>query len=379
MSYLAAAPEFLARAATDLSNVGSELIAANAAATAPTTAMLPAAGDEISAAITSLFAGHARAFQALSGQAAVFHTQFVQALSGAGGAYAAAEAANGSLLQTVEQDVLAVINTPTNLLFGRPLIGNGANGTAANPNGGAGGFLLGNGGNGFSQTGNPGVAGGAGGAAGVIGNGGLGGAGGAGAAGGAGGTGGLLYGNGGGGGNGGAALRDGGVTAFTGGTGGVGGAAGLWGAGGAGGQGGNSGPNSATVSPGQTTPVVLNGGNGGDGGRGGWLHGLGGAGGQGATGSTAGAVVNLTVGAGSFTMVNDTPGGTTVIYLPAPGGNVFSISPASTSFMTGGGTGSVAVTLTAGNTSGVIQFQAQLPTVAGATGRAGLPGPNGFL
>ncbi|WP_156766813.1 PE family protein, partial [Mycobacterium sp. E2327] len=197
MSYLAAAPDFLAVAASDLSDIGAGLVAANAAATAPITAMAPAAGDEISAAITAFFAGHARAFQALGGQAAAFHARFVQALSCAGAAYAAAEAANIPSLQTVEQDVLAVINTPTNLLFGRPLIGDGADGTAANPNGGAGGFLLGNGGNGFSQTGNPGVAGGAGGPAGLVGNGGLGGVGGAGAAGGAGGTGGWLFGNGG--------------------------------------------------------------------------------------------------------------------------------------------------------------------------------------
>ncbi|SPM29495.1 PE family protein [Mycobacterium terramassiliense] len=153
MSYLAAAPEFLARAATDLTDIGSQLTAANVAATTPITAMAPAAADEISAAISSLFAGHGRAFQALSGQAAAFQAQFAQALSGAGASYAAAEAANASSLQTVEQDVLAAINAPTNLLLGRPLIGNGANGTATNPNGGAGGLLFGNGGNGYSQSG----------------------------------------------------------------------------------------------------------------------------------------------------------------------------------------------------------------------------------
>lgn len=60
MSYLAAVPELLASAATDLSDIGSALVSANAAAVAPTTALAPAAGDEISAAITSLFAGHAR-------------------------------------------------------------------------------------------------------------------------------------------------------------------------------------------------------------------------------------------------------------------------------------------------------------------------------
>ncbi|MGB9222200.1 PE family protein, partial [Mycobacterium sp.] len=176
MSYLAAAPELLAWAATDLTNIGAGLTAANAAAAAPTTGVLPAAADEISAAITSVFSSHARAYQALSGQAAAFHAQFVQALRGAGASYAAAEAANASPLQTLGQDVLAVINAPTNALLGRPLIGDGINGTAANPNGGAGGLLVGNGGNGFSQAGNPGVAGGAGGAAGLFGNGGLGGA-----------------------------------------------------------------------------------------------------------------------------------------------------------------------------------------------------------
>jgi PE family protein/PE_PGRS family protein len=377
MSYLAAAPEFLARAATDLSNIRSELIAVNAAATAPTTAMAPAAADEISAAITSVFAGHAQAFQALSSEAAAFHGRFVQALSGAAGAYAAAEAANGSLLQTVEQDVLAVINTPTNLLFGRPLIGDGANGTAANPNGGAGGFLLGNGGNGFSQTGNPGVTGGAGGATGLVGNGGLGGAGGAGAAGGAGGNGGLIYGNGGGGGNGGVALRDGGLNAFTGGTGGVGGAAGLWGAGGAGGQGGSAGPNTGTLATGQTTPLVLNGGNGGDGGRGGWLHGQGGAAGQGGTGSgSSPSSVSLTVGS-SFTLLNNTPGSASVGFLI--GADVNSVSPAGAT-VASGGTIPVTVTFTAGHTSGTVLFFNQSgPLPLGTAGRAGLPGPNGFL
>ncbi len=111
----------------------------------------------------SLFASHARVYQALSREAAAFHAQFMQALSTAAGSYAAAEAANASPLQTVVQDLLGVINAPTNALLGRPLIGDGANGTAANPNGGAGRLLFGNGGNGFSQAANPGVPSGAGG------------------------------------------------------------------------------------------------------------------------------------------------------------------------------------------------------------------------
>jgi PPE-repeat protein len=51
----------------------------------------------------------------------------------------------------VQQDVLGVINAPTNLLLGRPLIGNGTNGAAGTGQpGGAGGILWGNGGTGGS-------------------------------------------------------------------------------------------------------------------------------------------------------------------------------------------------------------------------------------
>ena len=102
MSYLAAAPEFLASAATDLSNIGSAVTEANAAAAGPTTAVLAAGADEVSAMVASLFAGHGQAFQAFSAQAATFHAQFVQAMNAAGIAYTAAEAANASPLQAVK-------------------------------------------------------------------------------------------------------------------------------------------------------------------------------------------------------------------------------------------------------------------------------------
>jgi hypothetical protein len=103
MSYLVAASEFMASAATDLATIGSDLSAAHAAGAASTTRVIPAAADEVSAAIASLFSSHGTAFQALSSQAADFHSQFVQTLNSAEGTYAAAEAANAGLLQTVAQ------------------------------------------------------------------------------------------------------------------------------------------------------------------------------------------------------------------------------------------------------------------------------------
>lgn len=194
MSYLVAAPEWVEATAAQVTDIGSALDTARTAAAAPTTGVMPAAADEISTAVTAVFAKYAREYQALTAQASAFHQRFVQALASGAGAYAATEAANATPLQSLEQDVLAVIDAPTEALWQRPLIGNGTNGTAANPNGGAAGLLFGDGGTGYSQT-ESGAPGGAGGAAGLIGNGGAGGAGGPSAAGGAGGLGGWLFGD----------------------------------------------------------------------------------------------------------------------------------------------------------------------------------------
>lgn len=225
MSFVIANPEMLAAAATDLAGIRSAISAATAAAAAPTIQVAAAGADEVSLAISALFGQHAQAYQALSAQATIFHDQFVQALTSGGNLYAAAES------HTVEQMVLNAINAPTQTLFGRPLIGDGANGTAENPDGQNGGLLFGNGGKGG--------VGAAGGLAGQIGNGGSGGSGGAG------------------------------------GNGGTGDTAGNGGNGGAGAVGGNA-------------QLIGNGGNGGGGGNGGTgaTPGTGGAGAAGGTGGT---------------------------------------------------------------------------------------------
>ncbi|WP_257702828.1 PecA family PE domain-processing aspartic protease [Mycobacterium tuberculosis] len=216
MSFLVVVPEFLTSAAADVENIGSTLRAANAAAAASTTALAAAGADEVSAAVAALFARFGQEYQAVSAQASAFHQQFVQTLNSASGSYAAAEATIASQLQTAQHDLLGAVNAPTETLLGRPLIGDGAPGTATSPNGGAGGLLYGNGGNGGWLLGNGGIggpggassipgmsggAGGTGGAAGLLGWGANGGAGGLGdgvgvdrGTGGAGGRGGLLYG-----------------------------------------------------------------------------------------------------------------------------------------------------------------------------------------
>ena len=94
MSYVIATPEMIASAASDVANIGSTLNAANAAAVAPTVAVLPAAADEVSASIANLFSAHAMDYQALVGRAAAFHEQFMQNLTAGAGSYVGAEAAN---------------------------------------------------------------------------------------------------------------------------------------------------------------------------------------------------------------------------------------------------------------------------------------------
>jgi len=82
-----AATEYLSAAASDLASIGSTISAANTAAAVPTSAMLPAGADEVSAAIATLFGAHAKSYQALSAQAATFHGQFVQLMNGGAGQY----------------------------------------------------------------------------------------------------------------------------------------------------------------------------------------------------------------------------------------------------------------------------------------------------
>src|SRR6185437_3893283 len=148
------------------------------AANLPTTALLAAGADDVSTAVASLFADYGQEFQALGVQASAFHRQFVQVLTSGAGSYLATELASAAPLASVQQELLSVINAPTEALLGRALIGNGggggAGGTGANGGaGGAGGWLLGNGGHGGAAG--TGAQGGVGGSAGLLGKGGTGG------------------------------------------------------------------------------------------------------------------------------------------------------------------------------------------------------------
>lgn len=94
MSFVITQPELLTAAAGNLQGIGSAMSAGNAAAAVPTTGVVPAAADEVSALTTMQFAAHAAMYQEVSAQATAIHDQFVAALAAAARSYAATEAAN---------------------------------------------------------------------------------------------------------------------------------------------------------------------------------------------------------------------------------------------------------------------------------------------
>jgi hypothetical protein len=114
MSYVFASPEWVTAAANDLASIGSALNAASSEAAAPTSGVPAAGADGVSALIAALFSAHGQAFQTLSAQAAMFHQQFVQLMSGGAAQYAAAEALNA----TPMQDAAAAVSAPLQAMGG---------------------------------------------------------------------------------------------------------------------------------------------------------------------------------------------------------------------------------------------------------------------
>jgi PE family len=96
MSFVTTQPEALTTAAGALQGLGSGIAAGNAAAAAPTTGVVPAAADEVSALTATQFAAHAAHYQAVSAQAAAIHEMFVNTLGISAASYVATEAANAA-------------------------------------------------------------------------------------------------------------------------------------------------------------------------------------------------------------------------------------------------------------------------------------------
>jgi hypothetical protein len=96
VAFVTAQPELLTGAAGSLAGIGDALAAGNAAAAGPTTGLVPAASDIVSAMAAAQFGQHGFTYQQIAAQAAAVHEQLVVALRSGSGAYALTEAANAA-------------------------------------------------------------------------------------------------------------------------------------------------------------------------------------------------------------------------------------------------------------------------------------------
>ena len=96
MSFLTAVPAELAAAAAQLGAIGSALAAQNAGAAAPTTAIAPAAADQVSIIQSGIFTAYGALYQQIAAEAQALQEQFVQTLGLSSGTYESSEAANAA-------------------------------------------------------------------------------------------------------------------------------------------------------------------------------------------------------------------------------------------------------------------------------------------
>lgn len=135
MSFLTAIPAELAAAAAKLGAIGSALAAQNAGAAAPTTAIAPAAADQVSIIQSGLFTAYGALYQQVAAEAQAIQEQFVQTLGLSSGTYEASESANATAatLASAPGDFINQISTlfggPVTSVGGQPfsLSGNSAN------------------------------------------------------------------------------------------------------------------------------------------------------------------------------------------------------------------------------------------------------------
>ena len=103
MSYVTTAPAAISAAATQLEGVGNSFAAESAGAAAPTTAISPAAADEVSILQSGVFSTYGQLYQTVCAQAQAIHQQFVNTLQQSSGSYQETEGANqaGTAAQSV--------------------------------------------------------------------------------------------------------------------------------------------------------------------------------------------------------------------------------------------------------------------------------------
>jgi len=96
MSFVTTQPEALTAAASALQTLGTSMVAENETAAAPTTGVVPAAADEVSALQAAQFTAYGTWYQHVSARAAAIHQMLVNTLGTSAGSYAETESANNA-------------------------------------------------------------------------------------------------------------------------------------------------------------------------------------------------------------------------------------------------------------------------------------------
>ncbi|OBI85369.1 PE family protein [Mycobacterium sp. 1245805.9] len=118
MYFLTTQPEALTYAAGKLQTLGSAMADESVAAAAPTTGVVPAAADEISALQATIFTAYGTLYQSINAQATAIHEMFVNTLGASAGSYGATESANS--IATASQQVSGLFSAAANTAAADP-------------------------------------------------------------------------------------------------------------------------------------------------------------------------------------------------------------------------------------------------------------------
>jgi hypothetical protein len=138
MSYVKTVPAAISAAAAQLEGVGTSFATESSAAAAPTTAIAPAAADEVSILQSSAFSTYGQLYQSVSAQAQAIHQQFVNLLQQSSSSYQETEGANqagtaasalsntasSAAAQPAQGTITDGITSLTSFLSGLPLVNN---------------------------------------------------------------------------------------------------------------------------------------------------------------------------------------------------------------------------------------------------------------
>jgi PPE-repeat protein len=128
MSFVTIRPEALAYAAGKLQTLGSAMAAESAAVASPTTGVIPAAADEVSAMQAAIFAAYGTLYQSVNAQATAIHELFVNTLGASAGSYLATESANSATTaSSFSQGISGLLNSAANAAAADPPGANIAN------------------------------------------------------------------------------------------------------------------------------------------------------------------------------------------------------------------------------------------------------------